>query len=70
MKIAISIFVSYIALYLVIYLHEVRHALLYHRYGCKKKWYKVTVKPYMFFSTLHLGETPARVTVFWADSVI
>ena len=51
MKTIISIFISYIALYLVIYLHEVGHALLYHRYGCKERWYKVTVKPYLFFST-------------------
>lgn len=48
---SISIFISYLALYLVIYLHEIGHALLYYKYGCKKNWWQVTVKPYLFFST-------------------
>ncbi len=51
MKIVISIFISYIALYLVIYLHEMGHAFFYYKYGCKKNWWQVTVKPYLFFST-------------------
>ena len=51
MKIGISIIISYLALYLVIYIHEIGHGLFYYKYGCKKHWWQVTVKPYLFFST-------------------
>ena len=51
MKVVISIFISYIALYLVVCLHELGHAFFYYRYGCKKNWWQITVKPYLFFST-------------------
>lgn len=47
----ICILISYLALYLVIYLHEIGHGLFYYKYGCKKHWWAVTVKPYLFFST-------------------
>lgn len=51
MKTIISIFISYIALFLVICIHEMGHAFFYHKYGCKENWWQVTVKPYLFFST-------------------
>lgn len=51
MKTIIGILISYISLYLVIYLHEVGHAIFYYKYGCKDNWWQVTVKPYLFFST-------------------
>ena len=51
MKIATSVFISYMTLYLVIYIHEIGHAIFYYKYGCKKNWWQVTVKPYLFFST-------------------
>jgi len=47
----ISLLLGYIVLYCVVWLHEVGHAIGYVYYGCKKKWYHVTVKPYIFFST-------------------
>lgn len=42
---------SYIAIYIVIWMHEVGHAVFYWKYGCKKNFLKVTIKPYLFFST-------------------
>jgi len=47
----LKVIISYFALYLVILFHEWGHSLFYWRYGCKKNWIKVTVKPYLFFST-------------------
>lgn len=41
----------YIALYSVIWLHEVGHAIFYYKYGCKKNPLRVTVPVYLFFST-------------------
>lgn len=46
-----EILLSYIAVYCVIWMHEVGHAYFYWKYGCKKNFLKVTVKPYLFFST-------------------
>lgn len=46
-----KIIISYFALYLVILFHEWGHSFFYWKYGCKDNWLKVTVKPYLFFST-------------------
>lgn len=43
--------ISYFALYIVIWMHEVGHAFFYWMYGYKKKFLQVTVKPFLFFST-------------------
>ena len=43
--------VGYGALYVVIWLHEVGHALVYSKYNCKKYPFKVHVPFYLFFST-------------------
>lgn len=43
--------VGYLGLLSVIWLHEVGHALFYFKYGCKSNPFKVSVKPYIFFST-------------------
>lgn len=51
MKLLLSILISYGAIYLVILLHELGHSFFYWKYGCKENWLKVTVKPYLFFST-------------------
>ena len=42
---------GYAALFAVVWLHEVGHAIGYAYYGCKKNWLHVNVKPYIFFST-------------------
>lgn len=47
----LKIIISYFALYLVILFHEWGHSFFYWKYGCKDNWLKVTVKPYLFFST-------------------
>jgi hypothetical protein len=47
----LEIIISYLALYSVIWLHELGHAFFYWKYGCKGNWLKVSVKPYLFFST-------------------
>ena len=31
--------------------HEWGHSIFYWKFGCKENWIKVTVKPYLFFST-------------------
>lgn len=51
MNILLKIFISYLTLYLVIWLHEIGHSFFYWKYGCKENWLKVSVKPYLFFST-------------------
>ncbi len=43
--------ISYAALYLVILFHELGHSLFYQIYGAKKNFLRVTVRPYLFFST-------------------
>ena len=63
MQVLLSLFIGYAALYIVIYLHEVGHAIWYCRFGCKKNWYHVTVKPYLFFST------PLPVDINQADNL-
>ncbi|MDY4252816.1 MULTISPECIES: site-2 protease family protein [unclassified Clostridium] len=51
MELLFKIIISYFALYLVILLHELGHSFFYWKFGCKENWIKVTVKPYLFFST-------------------
>ena len=43
--------VGYSALYLVIWLHEVGHGLVYSKYNCKENPFNVHVPFYLFFST-------------------
>lgn len=43
--------VGYCALYLVIWLHEVGHGIVYAKYKCKDNPFKVHVPFYLFFST-------------------
>ena len=43
--------VGYGALYLVIWLHEVGHGLVYSKYNCKDNPFNVHVPLYLFFST-------------------
>ena len=43
--------ISYVSLYLVILFHELGHSLFYQIYGVKKNFLRVTVRPYLFFST-------------------
>lgn len=43
--------VGYGALYVVIWLHEVGHALVYSKYNCKENPFNVHVPFYLFFST-------------------
>lgn len=51
MKLLLEIIISYLTLYLVIWSHEIGHSFFYWKYGCKENWLKVSVKPYLFFST-------------------
>lgn len=51
MNLLLKFIISYFALYLVILFHEWGHSFFYWKYGCKDNWLKVTVKPYLFFST-------------------
>lgn len=51
MDLLFKIMISYFTLYIVILFHEWGHSFLYWKYGCKDNWIKVTVKPYLFFST-------------------
>lgn len=51
MNLLLKIVISYLTLYLVIWLHELGHSFFYWKYGCKENWLKVSVKPYLFFST-------------------
>lgn len=43
--------IGYIALYSVIWLHEVGHGIMYAKYKCKENPFKVHVPFYLFFST-------------------
>lgn len=45
------IIVGYCSLYLVIWLHEVGHGIVYAKYKCKDNPFKVYVPFYLFFST-------------------
>lgn len=46
-----KLIISYVAFYLVIWFHELGHSFFYWKYGCKENCLKVSVKPYLFFST-------------------
>lgn len=63
MKTILSIITGYIALYTVIWMHEVGHAFFYQLFGCKKCFLHVSVKPYLFFST------PSPVDEYKADRI-
>lgn len=43
--------IGYISLYLVIWIHEVGHGIMYAKYKCKENPFKVHVPFYLFFST-------------------
>ncbi|MBD8521266.1 hypothetical protein [Lysinibacillus fusiformis] len=45
------ILIGYVALYSVIWLHEVGHGIMYAKYKCKENPFKVHVPFYLFFST-------------------
>ncbi len=47
----IYILIGYVALYSVIWLHEVGHGIMYAKYKCKENPFKVHVPFYLFFST-------------------
>lgn len=49
--VVIYILIGYIALYSVIWLHEVGHGIMYAKYKCKDNPFKVHVPFYLFFST-------------------
>lgn len=49
--IVIYIIIGYVALYSVIWLHEVGHAIMYKKYGCKSNAFRVSVPLYFAFST-------------------
>ena len=51
MKYILYFLIGYMVLYAVVWLHEVGHALWYRKYNLKKDWWRVQVKPYIFFST-------------------
>lgn len=51
MSTILKLIISYLTIYSVIWLHELGHAFFYWKYGCKENWLKVSVKPYLFFST-------------------
>lgn len=53
---------GYGALYAVIWLHELGHAVLDHSFGCKERWLQVQVKPYLFYST----PGPVDAERYWA----
>lgn len=43
--------IGYLVLYSTVWLHEVGHSLWDCLFGVKQGWWKVNVKPYIFFST-------------------
>lgn len=47
------VLLGYGALYVVIWLHEVGHGLVYSKYNCKENPFNVHVPFYLFFSTPH-----------------
>ena len=51
MELVLCFAIAHLVLYAVVWLHEIGHALWYRRYGLKRDWWKVQVKPYLFFST-------------------
>lgn len=51
MKWFLFVFISYVVMYVVVWLHEIGHSIFYYKYGVKDNWICVNVKPYIFFST-------------------
>ena len=52
MKYFLFCLIGYAVLYTVVWLHEVGHSVFDCKYGVKQTaWFKVNVKPYIFFST-------------------
>lgn len=51
MTLFLYVLVGYMALYFVIWLHEVGHGAMYSKYGCKENAFNVYVPFYLFFST-------------------
>ena len=51
MKYVLFLVLGYVVMYAVVWLHEIGHSLFYSLFGAEKKWWKVQVKPYIFFST-------------------
>lgn len=51
MKYCLFVLISYVVMYLVVWLHEIGHSIFDYIYGVKDNWIKVNVKPYIFFST-------------------
>ena len=47
----IYVFLGYMALYAVIWQHEIGHSIMYAVYGCKENAFKVSVPFYLAFST-------------------
>lgn len=45
------VIIGYLSLYAVIWLHEVGHAIMFKKFGCKKNALKVSVPLYLAFST-------------------
>jgi len=50
MKWIIYFVLGYAALFLGVWLHEIGHSFWNYKFGCKKSWIHVQVKPYIFFS--------------------
>ncbi len=51
MKYVLLFVLGYVILYAAVWLHEIGHSVWHYRYHLKKEWWKVQVKPYIFFST-------------------
>ncbi|WP_026493145.1 GrpB family protein [Butyrivibrio sp. XPD2002] len=51
MKYVLLYVLGYVVLFSVVWLHEVGHAIWHYRFGLRNNWWKVQVKPYIFFST-------------------
>ncbi len=47
---ALFFVIGYMILFAVVWLHEIGHALWYPKFNLRKAWWKVQVKPYIFFS--------------------
>ena len=51
MKYILYFVIGYVVLYAAVWLHEVGHALWDYLFRLRKDWWRVQVKPYIFFST-------------------
>lgn len=50
MKYILYFLIGYMVLYAVVWLHEVGHAVWDYKYNLRKDWWRVQVKPYIFFT--------------------